>query len=353
MKFSLFTEVQCPPGSTPLERLNELLEQARLADELGYYGLWIAEIHFQQPFSLLSAPYPVLGAISQTTRRLRLGVAVNLLSVHHPLHLAEEAAMLDLLSHGRVDFALGRGHPHTRVFEGFEVDPGRIRSLMEESLKVILAAWTQERLEFEGEFYKIPEIAVSPKPLQRPHPPVYTANSSLDGVEFTARLGLNLLLPIHTLNREQVRNLATAYWELLEKHGHDRSRRELGLLTPVHLAETTDKAREQARDGFMDYYRVIRETRQNYQTWLASRGVDASQRLRPAPWEGMTFERMCAEHAIIGDSNMAAEEIRRLSQETGATHFLSWMNMGSIPHRLVLDSMQRYTRDVIARLDSP
>lgn len=351
MKFSLFTEVQCPAGSTALARLNELLEQARLADELGYHGLWIAEIHFQQGFSLLSAPYPVLGAISQITRRLRLGVAVNLLSVHHPLHLAEEAAMLDLLSQGRVEFAIGRGHPHTRVFEGFQVDSGKIRPLMEESLKIIRAAWTEERLEFDGEFYKIPEIAVNPKPVQKPHPPIYTANSSLDGVEFTARLGLNLLLPIHTLNRDQVKSYAAAYWELLKKHGHERGRRELGLLVPTYVAETAEKAREECRTGFMDYYRVIRETRENYRAWLAGRDPDASQRLRPAPWEGMTFERMCAEHGIIGDSKTAAEEIRRLAQETGATHFLCWTNMGSLPHRLVLDSMKRFTRDVIPRLD--
>lgn len=350
MKFSLFTEVQCPEGSDPVQRLNELLEQARLADELGFRGLWIAEIHFQPEFSLLSAPYPVLGAVSNCTRRLRLGVAVNLVSVHHPLHLAEQAAMLDLLSHGRVDFAIGRGHPHTRVFEGFQVDSEKIRALMEESLKVIVAAWTQERLAFQGQFYKIPEIVLNPKPLQRPHPPIYTANSSLDGVEFTARLGLNLLLPIHTLNRDQVKSLAAAYWELLKKHGHDRSQRELGLLVPMHVAETAGKAREQAQTGFMDYYRVIRETRKDYQNWLARQGIDPSQRLRPASWEGMTFERMCAEHAIIGDPDRAAEEMRLLSQETGATHFLCWMNMGSIPNRLVLESMKSCSREIMPRL---
>lgn len=351
MKFSLFTEVQCPPGSAPLQRLDELLEQARSADELGYRGLWIAEIHFQPEFSLLSAPYPVLGAVSQCTRRLRVGIAVNLVSAHHPVQLAEQAAMLDLLSHGRVDFAIGRGHPHTRIFDVLHIDQEKIRALMEENLKVILAAWTQEKLEFNGEFHKIPEIVVNPKPLQQPHPPVYTANSSLDGVEFTARLGLNLLLPIHTLNREQLKSCAASYWELLRKYGHDHSQRELGLLVPVHVAETVHKAKEQCQTGFMGYYRVIQQTRKDYQDWLSRRGIDAGQRLRPASWEGITFERMCIEHAIIGDSQMAREEIRRLSEQTGATHILCWMNMGSIPHRLVLESMRRCAQEVMPRLN--
>jgi alkanesulfonate monooxygenase SsuD/methylene tetrahydromethanopterin reductase-like flavin-dependent oxidoreductase (luciferase family) len=350
MKFTLFTEVQCPPGASPLVRLDELLEQARLADRLGFHGLWIAEIHFQPEFSLLSAPYPVLGAVSQQTERLRLGVAVNLVSVHHPVHLAEEAATLDLLSRGRVDFAIGRGHPHTRVFEGFQVEQENIRARMEECVKVILAAWTKDKLEFKGQFYDIPEITLNPKPLQKPHPPVYTANSSLDGVEFTARLGLNIFLPIHTLNRDQVKSLAATYWELLAKYGHDRATRELGLLIPVHVAETSQKAREQAEAGFMDYYRVIQKTRNDYRQWLEKRGIDPSQRLKPAPWEGMTYERMRAGHAVIGDAATAAAEIQRLKDETGATQILCWMNMGSLSRDLVIKSMEMFARDVMPRL---
>ncbi|HEX9444186.1 MAG TPA: LLM class flavin-dependent oxidoreductase, partial [Candidatus Binatia bacterium] len=119
MKFSLFTEIQCPAGAAPVERLDEFLAEAELADTLGFRGFWIAEIHFQPRFSLLSAPYAVLGAASQRTKRLRLGVAVNTLPVHHPVQLAEQAAMLDLLSRGRMDFAAGGGHPHSRVYECF------------------------------------------------------------------------------------------------------------------------------------------------------------------------------------------------------------------------------------------
>src|SRR3954447_15782777 len=136
VKLSLFTEVQYPPTASPEQRLDELLEQAELADRLGYYGLWLSEIHFQPEFSLLAAPYVVLGAVAGRTRRLRLGVAVNLLPVHHPLHVAEQAATLDVLSHGRVEFARGRGHVHSRVYEGFGVDRRRSRALQGESLQI-------------------------------------------------------------------------------------------------------------------------------------------------------------------------------------------------------------------------
>lgn len=350
MKISLFTEVQCPEGASPIQRLHELLKQAERADELGYDGLWIAEIHFQPEFSVLSAPYPVLGAISQRTKRLRLGVAVNILAVHHPVHIAEQAAMLDLLSGGRMDFTIGRGHPHTRVYEGFGANREDSRSMMEESLKIIRGAWSQEPLEFHGRFYDIPEIVVNPKPVQKPHPPIYSANTSLDGVEFAAQLGLNVFLPIHTLNRERVKNLAETYWKRLRAHGHDPSQRELGLLIPLYIAESPQDAREKAQKGIMDYYRVISSTRNDYRAWLTKRGFDGAQRLPPVPWEGMSFEQICAEHAILNDPRGALQQLKELLEETQATHLLCWIYIGSMTHDLVLQSMERFARSVMPAL---
>ena len=349
MKFSLFTEVQCPPDASPAKRLDEFLEQAELADALGFHAYWIAEIHFQQEFSLFSAPYPVLGAVSQRTRRLRLGVAVNILPVHHPLQLAEEAAMLDVLSHGRMEFTVGRGHLHTRVYEGFDVDQESGRAMMEESVKVIQAAWTRDSVEFEGKFYRIPEVSVTPKPLQKPHPPIYVATSGPDGVEFAAKLGLNLFLPIHTFPWREVRGLAETYWSRLKSHGQHASGRELGLLAPTYVAETTEQARKEARDGIMDYYRVITETNGDYRNWLGRRGQDTSQ-LRTPPFLGMTFERLCEQHAVLSDPDTAVAEFERRIRETGATHVICWMNIGSMPHELVLRSMELFAREVMPRL---
>lgn len=349
MKLSLFTEVQCPPSASPSRRLGEFLEQAERADALGFHGLWIAEIHFQREFSLFSAPYPVLGAVSQRTERLRLGVAVNILPVHHPLALAEQAATLDLLSQGRMEFAIGRGHIHTRVYDGFGVDPESGRAMMEEGLQVILAAWTQDAVKFEGKFYRIPDVMVAPKPLQKPHPPIHIASSAPDGVEFAARLGLNLFLPIHTIPRGQLKTYADAYWDGLRRSGHDASRRELGLLIPTHLAETPEQARSQARDGIMDYYRVITQTGADYRDWITRRGLDATKLRRPF-FEGISFEQVCDQHAILSDAGTAVGEFQHLTAETGATQLLCWMNIGSIPHDLVLRSMERFAREVMPRL---
>ncbi len=187
MKFSLFTEIQCPAGSSATARLEEFMEQAELADRLGFSTYWIAEIHCQPKFSLLSAPYVVLGAVAQRTKRLRLGVAVNTLPVHHPVQLAEEAAMLDLVSNGRMDFAAGGGHPHSRAYECFGADHKSTHEVMAESLEVIRKAWSEPTLTHNGKFFQIPEVIVNPKPVQKPLPPFYMATSSIDGVEVGAR----------------------------------------------------------------------------------------------------------------------------------------------------------------------
>ncbi len=347
MKLSLFTEVQCPPAASPERRLDELLEQAELADRLGYHALWLSEIHFQPEFSLLAAPYVVLGAIAARTRRLRLGVAVNILPVHHPVHLAEQAATLDVLSHGRLEFATGRGHVHSRVYEGFGVERARSRALQAESLRAIVAAWTEERLAFRGEYYDIPEIVVNPKPVQRPHPPLHIAATSRDTVEDTARQGLHLFVPVHLLTRAELRGLATAYWDGLRAHGHDPATHELGLLLPVYVAPTAEQARAEARDGFMDYYRVIHAIQEDYLRWPGRRGEEGPPAHVRRP---MTFERLCAEGAILADPATALADLRRLLEETGATQILCWMNMGSIAHARVLASMERFAHEVLPYL---
>ena len=348
MKFSLFTEIQSPAGSSPETRLNEFLEQAELADRLGFRGFWIAEIHCQPRFSLLSAPYVVLGAVAQRTRRLRLGVAVNTLPVHHPVQMAEAAALLDVLSHGRMDFAAGGGHPHSRVYECFGADHTQTHDFMEESLAIIRKAWTEETLRFEGRFFQIPEVVVNPKPVQKPLPPFYLATSSPEGVQVGARLGVNLLLPIHTRTPAQVLEYAQAYWHGLEKHRHNREPRELGLLVPMHLSKNKAEAKARAEEGIMSYFKTIADMRSDYIDWLTRRGVELPLRLtRSGAGQPVTYETVCAQHAVVGDAQFAIKTLRDLARKTGAAHFLIWMNIGAVPDSLVKESMVQFAEEVM------
>jgi alkanesulfonate monooxygenase SsuD/methylene tetrahydromethanopterin reductase-like flavin-dependent oxidoreductase (luciferase family) len=350
VKCSLFTEIQCPQGASPAIRLGEFMDQAELADRLGFRGYWVAEIHCQPKFSLISAPYVVLGAVAQRTRRLRLGVAVNTLPIHHPVTLAEQAAMLDLISGGRMDFAAGGGHPHSRAYECFGADHKSTHDIMAEGIEVIRKAWTDEKLIHEGKFFRIPEVTVNPKPVQKPPPPFYMATSSIDGVEVAARLGINLFLPIHTRTPEQVAEYATAYWYGLASHNYDRYGKELGLLVPMHLANTTAGARARAEAGIMSYFKTISDLRVDYTDWLNRRGLELPSRLRTAAGATVSYEMVCERHAVVGDSASAVESLRKLIKRTAAGHILLWMNIGSIPHAFVKESMEQFAAEVMPKL---
>jgi alkanesulfonate monooxygenase SsuD/methylene tetrahydromethanopterin reductase-like flavin-dependent oxidoreductase (luciferase family) len=350
VKCSLFTEIQCPEGSSPAARLEEFMEQAELADRLGFNTYWIAEIHCQPKFSLLSAPYVVLGAVAQRTNRLRLGVAVNTLPVHHPVQLAEEAAMLDLVSNGRMEFAAGGGHPHSRAYECFGADHKSTHEFMAEGLEVIRKAWSEETLTYKGKFFDIPEVIVNPKPIQKPLPPIYMATSSLDGVEVGSRLGVNLFLPIHTRTPEQVVEYANAYWAGLKLNGHDSGSRELGLLLPMHLARGTAEAKARSEAGVMSYFKTITDMRVDYTAWLTRRGVELPARLRTAAGAQVAFDTVCEKHAVIGDSRLAVEKIKELTQKTGATNLLTWFNIGTVPHAAVKESMQQFATEVMPKV---
>lgn len=350
MKCSLFTEIQCAADASPVARLGEFMEQAELADRAGYDTYWLAEIHCQPQFSLLSAPYVVLGAVAQRTKKLRLGVAVNTLPVHHPVQLAEQAAMLDLVSGGRMEFACGGGHPHSRAYECFGVDHGATHELMAEAMDVIRKGWSNDKLEHDGKFFHIPEVIVNPRPVQKPLPPFWMATSSLDGVEVGARLGVNIFLPIHTRLPDQVGEFADAYWAGLKKYGHDAKTRELGLLVPLHVAKTTAEAKARAEAGVMSYFKTILDLRMDYTAWLNRRGVELPPRLRTAAGAMVGYDMVCDKHAVIGDSQLAIDKIKALAERTGAKQLLGWFNIGHMPNEHVQAAMRQFAEEVMPKL---
>jgi alkanesulfonate monooxygenase SsuD/methylene tetrahydromethanopterin reductase-like flavin-dependent oxidoreductase (luciferase family) len=176
------------------------------------------------------------------------------------------------------------------------------------------------------------------------------ATSSLDGVEVGARLGINMFLPIHTRTPEQVTEYANAYWNGLKEHGHDPKSRELGLLIPMHLAKTTAEAKARSEAGVMSYFKTSLDLRLDYTDWLTRRGVELPARLRTAAGSMVGFDTVCDKHAVIGDSNLAIDKLKELTQQTGATHLLTWFNIGTVPHATVKASMGQFASDVMPKL---
>src|SRR5215470_8247247 len=167
MRFGLFFQAPEAPGQTHAERYAEMLDVIDLADSLGFDVAWLAELHFGGAFSLLANPLMAVPVIAQRTKRIRIGTAVTLLPLHHPLSCAEQVATADLLSGGRLELGVGRGSIPSQ-FHGFRIPVAENRARFDEALEIIRLAWTQDRFSYHGRFYDIEELTVVPRPLQRP-----------------------------------------------------------------------------------------------------------------------------------------------------------------------------------------
>src|SRR5688572_29655212 len=179
MKFGLLYEMETPRPWHDRSEYNvywEALAQIELADRLGFDHVWEVEHHFLEEYSHSSAPEVFFGAVSQRTTNIRISHGVRLLpfNFNHPIKLAEQAAVLDIMSNGRVEFGTGRSTTSMEL-DGFGVDYERTRAEVRESLEIIVKAWTEDVLEYHGDLLDIPASRVVPKPIQRPHPPMWMA----------------------------------------------------------------------------------------------------------------------------------------------------------------------------------
>ncbi len=190
MEFSLAYEMQRPMLDDHAV-IEETIEQCILADEMGFDAVWFVEHHFLTTFSSSPCPEVIFGALSRLTKRIRLGFGVVILPYHHPIRVAERVAMVDHLSHGRVDFGTGRSAPYEQT--GMGIDPRFTRDMWEESLTMIPKIWESDTFEWEGQFWNVPPRQVLPKPFQKPHPPIWVAALQPATYELAAKKGIGVM----------------------------------------------------------------------------------------------------------------------------------------------------------------
>jgi alkanesulfonate monooxygenase SsuD/methylene tetrahydromethanopterin reductase-like flavin-dependent oxidoreductase (luciferase family) len=341
MQCGLFTELQCPEGRQESQLYDELLEQIVQAEELGFHAMWMAELHFHRRFSILSAPLLTAAAAAQRTQRLRLGIAVNLLPLHHPVRLAEEGAVLDVLSHGRVDFGVGRGHPFPGVYENLQISPAESRARFAEALDILIGAWTSEPFDYKGQFFQVSDLAVVPKPVQHPHPPIFVAAGSPETYSATGKRGLGILVPGHVQPMEALRENVANYRQAGRGATHEE-RLRVTFLIPIYVAESQRRAESDPEPHVMYYYGVLGsllsgEFPESYQRYGESR-----RRL-----DTLTYDTIRQERAIFGEPSYCLERLQQIRDTLGAQQIMAWMNIGGMPHDKVLRSMRLFAERVL------
>jgi alkanesulfonate monooxygenase SsuD/methylene tetrahydromethanopterin reductase-like flavin-dependent oxidoreductase (luciferase family) len=351
MRFGTYYFMQAPPGLGHPEVVQREVEQMAWTEELGFDSLWLTEHHFIE-YGLSVSPAILATAAAMRTRRVRIGLAAAILPFHDPIRLAEELAMVDILSGGRLDVGVGRGNRPVE-FEGYRIPQIESRERFEESLAIMLRAWTQERFSFQGQHFTIPEVRVIPKPLQAPHPPLYIVCVSPDTIESTALRGLPMLNSILRGPIEQLVSQRDTYVNACKKAG--RSEGEIaallgrwGVSRHIYVAATDAQARAEARDAEMWYQEALRR-------FLIPEDIDRVHPLLQPGFRTMaerlgkiTWEQLVAETLAIGGPDTVATKIEEM-QRLGVGEVLCWMNFGGLPQAQVRRSMELFAREVMPR----
>jgi alkanesulfonate monooxygenase SsuD/methylene tetrahydromethanopterin reductase-like flavin-dependent oxidoreductase (luciferase family) len=244
MKFGLHFQLPCSGTQSPTQRYRDTIEQCVYAERLGFESVWPVEQHFNADLSILPSPLLLLAAVAERTRTLRLGIAIVLLPLSHPVRVAEEIATLDVISDGRVEFGIGRG-AIPKHFAGFGVPQGESRDRFLEGLDLILRAWRGERLSYNGRFFHCEDLAIVPKPVQQPHPPIRVAANSIETFELMGRAGYDIFVATQVNPFPKVKEFVPLYRRARAAAGHpSRAGEDFTLLCPLYVGESLQRIRQ-------------------------------------------------------------------------------------------------------------
>ncbi|OXM64296.1 MULTISPECIES: LLM class flavin-dependent oxidoreductase [Amycolatopsis] len=371
MRFSIFHNLGAPGRLDDYAQvMNEAREFARAADEGGYWSIWYTEHHFgHEGFEITANPVLMGADIAARTSRIRIGQAANIATFWHPLRLAEDIAFLDQASGGRVEVGLGRGlYGREALNLNSLADPRdqeQNRALYEETVEILKKAWSNEFFEHSGQFYTFPEpgvkwnhpmspatpeytsdgvitkLAVTPRPFQRPHPPLWQVIDSPRSIVSAAKQGVQGLFwmpPVSALKDRFALYRDTAS----EASGREYALGEgIGLVRDVFVADTMEQARARFEEAVMTSYQWI----------LHFRGLgnlmEAGEELTPD--HRLSYDFLADRNLLVGTPDYVAEKISELRSELNLEHLLLWTTHPGLEHRHAMRSLELFTEKVMPR----
>jgi alkanesulfonate monooxygenase SsuD/methylene tetrahydromethanopterin reductase-like flavin-dependent oxidoreductase (luciferase family) len=309
MKVGVLQFFSWPGRHGPLEEVyNRALERIEIMDRGGFDAVWLAEHHFTT-FSVCPSVH-MLGVLAAArTRRLRIGTAVSLAALYHPLRLAEEVALLDMLSGGRVNWGAGRGFAPSE-FNAFGVPVEESAARFREAVEIVLSSWTKERLTYKGAHFDFDNIEVLPKPLQQPHPPTWMAATSETAIDWAAGRGFSILMDPHCSMKE-LGDKRRHYAQKLGESGYSDKGRDIPMARLLALAPTMSEAEEVARRGAQ---------------WIVDAYAGpqhAHRKTMQRTYDGKEPVQYYLDSVILhGTPDSVVDQIRRLEQEAGLNYLM-------------------------------
>jgi alkanesulfonate monooxygenase SsuD/methylene tetrahydromethanopterin reductase-like flavin-dependent oxidoreductase (luciferase family) len=337
MDIGTFLLLQSPSSRPSQEIYARGVELAQAAETLGFRSVWLAEHHFST-YGYLSRPVQLATYIAGKTTRLRVGTAVIVVPLHHPLVVAEEIATLDVVSGGRMDIGLGRGYQQYE-FErfGFELDAGRSR--WDESIDIIFKALEGKPFTYEGKHFKLPETSIFPQPVQKPHPPIWITAQSPYAVEAAVRRGFNVLTGGFGVPVSQLADYGRLFSKVVADVKPKQAPR-ISVQRPVYVTGDAADVRDAVEHARWNM-RVTLSLRHNRER--VEKGVAIAVPGEKEPDVDTLLEHML----IIGTPDTCIRQIKRLRQEVGISHFNCNFWFGDMEQKRVLRSMERFSKEVM------
>ncbi len=331
----LVTYIPALDGSVP-QLYGSLFRQIQQAEAVGFDDAWVTEHHFHEFGGLIPQPPVFLAALAGATSRIRLGVAISVLPLHDPLQNAEAYAMVDVLSGGRLELGVGRGATLAEFAESridYTDSPRRVR----EHGDVLVQAWSDEPVRYHGELYDYDGVRVLPKPLQRPHPPIWVGASRSDGTfQWAGEKGFHLMTLPFSYEPPVLQHWIGVYQDALRANGHDPARREILGKFHMYVAADDATARREAERYWLDYYRVSHARG----SWNV-----------PRPPTAENFEAEVARlQVIVGDPARCVEALEYWRETLGLTTVSGQFHFGGMPEELALRSIRLFGERVIPAL---
>jgi alkanesulfonate monooxygenase SsuD/methylene tetrahydromethanopterin reductase-like flavin-dependent oxidoreductase (luciferase family) len=338
----------------------QALEQICLADELGFEYVWEVEHHFLEGYSISSAPEVFLSAVAQNTRRIRVGNGVRLLPppFNHPARSAEMAAVLDIMSHGRYDFGVGRSITEAEL-GGFRVDPEDSRPMLDEVLPEIVRMWTESPYPgFEGRYFSMPERQVVPKPVQDPHPPMWMACTQPSSIDLAADYGIGVLAFGVGAPGDVVESLQR-YKQRIARPTRQVGKAVTNAVAPATLMYCAEDARKALDMGAVAALWYGAQTAKLFAPWAGKEiaGYEYYGRLANDPEFVARFLRpledaMDDEYSLIGTPDKVAQGVQAYV-DIGADQIICMIQAGRIPHHEIMESLRLFGEEVMPRFRSP
>lgn len=345
MRFGVYTEMQCPPDKPHEQLYWEVLRQIEHADDMGFEVYTTLDHHFSQEFGISANPLALFCAAAQRAQNIRFRTALHIIPSKNPMELAGQIAAADILTGGRLECGIGRGHAW--LYHGFGIPIEESQARLDEGFEILIKAWTEERFSYHGQFWNIQNARVSPRPIQKPHPPILTGGTSDKTYEFAGRNGYGIfvppLLPFKALERQ-----FEIYRDACASNGHEPN---IVYLRPIYIGDDPHQIRSECHEylsNFLAYNAKPVDLIQHSPDELRAAGYDfyasgALESLTKLSYEDLIEQDI----AFVGSPEQVIEKIEWLRENGGISEIDILTCYGGMEHWKSLKQQELFARHVL------